>query len=899
MSVATPISAPLPHTPETPVFAQGDSSVFRVLKNNLDLRRKLTAPEKIYLHTDRTLYQPGETTWFSAYVCNAGDLLPSLQSQILYVELIDPRGSVVRQKTLLALLGKAAGEFDCVSGLPGGLYKIRAYTSWMQNTGEMFERTLTLQQVVLPNLNMKLEFERKAHGPGDVVIARFDAFSLDNKAVASRKAGFRAIAKGQQIAAGEVQTNSDGRAYVRFQLPDSLSTTDVLLNITIEHESRTEALSRPVPVVLNQIDLQFFPEGGDAVAGLPCRMAFKAVNEFGKPADVEGFISDSRGARIAEFSSYHDGMGAFEFLPRRGEHYTAQLVRPVASEKTWSLPQIKQAGCALRLQQRDAEQLKFEVASNDAGKMYLIGQSRDKLFFFKEITAQGGSVTIPVKDLATGIARFTLLSADLNEQAERLVFLHRDRGLNIDIQPDKNAYLPREKVSLKIRVSDHTGRPVSGNFSLAVSDENQLAFADDKQGHLLSSLLLEQDLRGKIEEPGFYFDRAEPKSEQALDFLLMTQGWRRFEWREVLENKPLAYTHDSERAVVEGKVLHSNGKPWKNADVWLYPSGPRVKTDKNGRFSFINPPVETCSHIAFGNTEYRALFGFDNNMVLQSNTTPSPAKSGRKPVVVTEKLREAVRIEQDKTLGGQLTSDEIRNVPTRNINSIVATTAGETTVDGGDVNIKGSRSNATNYYIDGVRVSGAMPPVMDLEELEVVTGGLGAEFGNVTGGAVFESVDDAASPAAKDVPANFGKRASEKWIDGGVAPGLKVERKKADTMYPQRQIYSKARVFYAPRYDIQNVPAQRIDFRPTIYWNPEVTTDRKGEARVEFYASDAITNFRATLEGIGQNGEAAHAEQKFFVQKPFSISAKVPAIVIEGDVLKLAVVVSNKTSVAC
>jgi len=94
-------------------------------------------------------------------------------------------------------------------------------------------------------------------------------------------------------------------------------------------------------------------------------------------------------------------------------------------------------------------------------------------------------------------------------------------------------------------------------------------------------------------------------------------------------------------------------------------------------------------------------------------------------------------IEQDKTSGGQtLTSDQIRNLPTRSVNAIVATTAGTTSIDGGAINIKGSRSNATNYYIDGIRVSGTPPPVQDLEQLQVITGGLGAEYGDVTGGVI-------------------------------------------------------------------------------------------------------------------------------------------------------------------
>jgi outer membrane receptor protein involved in Fe transport len=106
-----------------------------------------------------------------------------------------------------------------------------------------------------------------------------------------------------------------------------------------------------------------------------------------------------------------------------------------------------------------------------------------------------------------------------------------------------------------------------------------------------------------------------------------------------------------------------------------------------------------------------------------------------KEVVITQ--YKAPLIEQDKTSGGQtLTSEQIKNLPTRSVNAIVASTAGTTSVDGGEVNIKGSRANATNYYIDGIRVQGSPPPVQDIEQLSVITGGLGAEYGDVTGGVI-------------------------------------------------------------------------------------------------------------------------------------------------------------------
>ena len=1017
------------HQPPKPrVCIYGDSTVFNELKTKLEHRQKETAPEKLYLHLDRTLYQPGETAWFNAYVRNAGDLLPSAQSQILYLELSDPRGAVISQKTYLAPDGIAAGDFDFPKELPGGLYKIRAYTRWMQNTSEVFERTLVLQKVVLPNINLKLEFERKAVGPGEIAIARFDASSLDNQVLANRKITYTVAIGGQPFSTGEAQTDAGGRAYVRFQLPEKLETSDGLLNIQIEHKGQTEAISRAVPIVLNKIDLQFFPEGGDAVAGLPCRMAFKALNEFGKPADVEGAVFNSRGEQVSTFSSYHDGMGAFDFVPQSGEPYTARLTKPVASSTGVALPVVMEKGYTLRLQERSAENLTFEVSSCRDGALYLMGTSQDKPFYFKELTyntemgaASTQKVSIRVKDLPIGIARFTLFDRNKTEQAERLVFVNRDKGLKIDLQPDKQQYLPREKVKMNIRVSDSEGWPVQGNFSLAVSDEKQLTFADDKQGNLLASLLLEQDVKGKVEEPNYYFDPAEPKSEQALDYLLMTQGWRRFVWEEVMDAKPVAYQFPAERTAVEGILLKRNGKPLKGAEVSLYPSGPAVTTDQEGRFSFKNVDLQNYTHLHFWRDGYYPLYDYDSDLVLRDKSkntvkqalaniyyragTPGNAamvgqvtddtgetligasvkimkgdqfirgcitdfdgnyrvtpldpgnydveysytgyeshrvtgvrvlpgqlnfvditlKSGTVLSEVEVVSYKVPLIEQDKTMSGQVinmpgsrpapsgraskpktvTADEIRKMPTQNVNAIVATTAGVNSAEKDDVNIKGSRSNATVYHLDGIRVSGAAPPVQDIEDMQVITGGLGAEFEND-----LAAMED--EPVLNEVVVvGFGNQKREESAELKAAArstlrfddrAKKMARRQDDTVYQPRRgqsrQFDRARAFYVPAYTAQQQPAQRSDFRSTIYWNPAVKTDRKGFASVEFYTSDAITNFRATLEGIGNAGQPGRAEKKFFVQKPLDMVVKAPASVITGDVLNLQIALTNHTAYA-
>ncbi len=95
-------------------------------------------------------------------------------------------------------------------------------------------------------------------------------------------------------------------------------------------------------------------------------------------------------------------------------------------------------------------------------------------------------------------------------------------------------------------------------------------------------------------------------------------------------------------------------------------------------------------------------------------------------------------IKQDETsTGTTVTSEQIRNLPTRNINAVAAATAGASSSDeGGAVTIKGSRSNATDYYIDGIRVRGNLLPESEIEQMQVITGGIGARYGDVTGGII-------------------------------------------------------------------------------------------------------------------------------------------------------------------
>lgn len=191
--------------------------------------------------------------------------------------------------------------------------------------------------------------------------------------------------------------------------------------------------------------------------------------------------------------------------------------------------------------------------------------------------------------------------------------------------------------------------------------------------------------------------------------------------------------------VLSGKVIDDQREALIGATVKVLRGADLVRgtiTDYNGDYRINLDPGNYDVEVSYTGYQVQKVTGV-RVITNTLNSLDFTMVSGNVLGEVTVSAFKVPLIEQDKTQGGQtLTSEQIKNLPTRSVNAIVATTAGTSSIDGGAVNIKGSRSNATNYYIDGIRVSGAPPPVQDIEQLQVITGGLGAEYGDVTGGVI-------------------------------------------------------------------------------------------------------------------------------------------------------------------
>jgi len=843
------------------------------------------AEDKVYLHLDKKFYEPGEDIWFNAYVRDAQTFKPSEKSGVVYVEFLNPKGSPEGKLTLIAQDGKAAGDFHLPEELKGGLYKIKAYTKWQENTNTFFEREITIQKSVLPNLNMELNFDRKAYGIGEKVDATIDLNTLTNQPLAHHLFNYVVSLDGNVIKKGESKTSDAGRSNLQFKLPKNLETNDGLLNIMFQYKGQTESISRSIPIVLGNIDLQFYPEGGELIEGMICGVGFKGLNEFGKPADIKGNIIDQNDKVVATFDSYHQGMGKFELAPQAGVKYFAKITSPANINKTYELPTTIKKGYTLKMHNQNANNIDLEIVSSEKEELFLVAQSRNQIYYSKDIQAHTGinRVMIPTTDFPIGIVQLTLFDSKKIARAERLVFANQDKKLNIKVKTDKEKYLPREKVDMTLEVTDERGIPMPGNFSLAVVDDKLLTFADDKQGHILSHMLLESDLQGEIVEPNFYFDnendpkRLKPETNrgEALDHLLMTQGWRKFAWEEVLDGKYAAYATAGERTNIAGAILGAQGQPLSGATVELVGQNKKQITNRKGEFDINDWKLYQSVAIQVSTPDYypvtTTLQDYNSNLVLKMFkkrviTGVVKNKQNQKlpymqvvaegvPAIATDAKGEfTITIPEnikDLTIYGGGYGSEIVSLK-ENVNqvkvvmeyvSIKTTSAHRNDIPrvanqkaGWGKNKKGVRRNVPVFDVNVEELreepmpAPAPDPVAVQEEEEIE----GVEVEKLV-----EKKADKEQQLLEDGEVED-EIAGDEWNDLGV-DGLAMEDvgirlPKGRSAFGRGQgvatRYNRVRQFPVINYEKSKVPAVRTDFRKTIYWNPNVVVGKDGKANL-------------------------------------------------------------------
>ncbi|WP_420149830.1 TonB-dependent receptor plug domain-containing protein, partial [Spirosoma sp.] len=325
--------------------------------------------------------------------------------------------------------------------------------------------------------------------------------------------------------------------------------------------STTGAVSRP--------DVQFLPEGGQLIAGIENRVALKAVNTSGRSEPVEGFILSAKKDTIAGFTTTFLGMGYVTFKPEVDQVYTAFVKRKDGQALSYPLPQVQPQGFVMQvdnLSHKDNIKVYLyhnKAISDVAATATLVAQTRGQIIQAAKISLskRASLIQLPKSEFPEGIAQLTLFDETNKPVSERLIFVDKNERINVALATSKMTFTNREKVDLTVTTTDNQGKPVTANLSFAAVDARLAPEADSNGATIVSHLLLSSDLTGTVEQPDYYFNPIYRDRLTKLDLLLMTQGWRRFSWTDVVSGANPSVKYGAERGLsLTGRVVRPNQK---------------------------------------------------------------------------------------------------------------------------------------------------------------------------------------------------------------------------------------------------------------------------------------------------------------------------------------------------
>jgi hypothetical protein len=875
------------------VFAQADSIPLTTI---LDKTAKLAAArpiEKVYLHFDKPYYSVGDTIWFKAYL--TADLhQPSALSRIVYVDLLSSRDTLVASLKLPVFNGVAWGNIILPQlTFKQGNYHIRAYTLWMRNSEPVyfFNKTIPIGSFTEEQVLPQIAFSNVAANPAPKINAFITYKDQDGSPYFNRKVSWKVQLDDETISKGKGVTDANGRVAISFS-SDKLSNLSPGTIETVLDVNNKRSVTSTFPVVIDDKtkDVQFFPEGGELINGIRSRVAIKAVKPDGLGIDCKGVITDNTGAQVTEFNTQHLGMGVFAMIPEAAKTYKAELTFADGSKGNYELPRAKSAAINLAVNNTDPEVINIRISSGEPyfnkykGKtFYIIGQSGGNVYFAAQTVLQSQLYTANINKskFPTGIVQLTLFSSAGEPLSERIVFVQRHDQLDLKIGSALKAYKSRQKVSLAIAAKNKTV-PALGNFSVAVTDENKVPANENSETTILSSILLTSDLRGYIEQPNYYFNKEDETTIANLDILMLTQGYRRFSYKNVIKDKyPTLYFLPEQGIDLTGTLRTLSGLPVFKGNLRLtIPDrnfSAETVTNADGLFKFGNLSFRDSSEVtisARNNANNKNLM-----ITMNGETYLGPTKNFNKPDEVgnidsimstyllnTKKQYSNTRILKEVVIKAASTERKPshEDYPSLSGLGLVNQVIDASRLKGCNnfisclqASLMALQYDNNNFYVRRDYIAGKRTPVA----IYYNGGPVDYSYLNSINANEIESVEVFTDDGLSGVNRNSGTK-GVLVVNGKKQPkGTKISLEELKQLIPQQNVinllprgFDRSREFYSPKYEAGTSNGVGVDLRTTIYWNPKIVTDKDGKATLEYYNADGKGTYRVVIEGIDNDG---------------------------------------------
>jgi len=869
--------------------------------------------EKLYLSFDKPYYNVGDTIWYKSILLN-GDLNQSTRTDKIYIELFNDSSKFMESRVTLLNNGLGYGDFALKKELKEGTYTIRAYSNWQQNFGEtyFFQKSFYVGNAgdktwLLDSYQKLSTIEGKS-----VLDLKLRLSTLNNEAAGLKDVEVYLLNGNKRIMRAELQTTIDGKIETSIPLQDD-RIGKYSFHI-VDKRDRSRKLILPIILQdVTNVDLQFLPEGGHMVNGVFGKVAFKAIGADGLGKTIRGFIINNKNDTLANFSASPKGMGNFHLLPVKGEQYYA-VYKLDKKEQQQALPIAFDEGTAVRIDHLSKKDsilvyVRASEAKRTTASYRLLAQAAGEIVFDAALNLQNGfsNLKLAKKDFPDGIIHFTLFSPDQLAVNERQVFINRNQKIDLQVNPSHSTYGKRDSIAIELNAKKEDGSPLLGTFSVSVTADNQVKL-NPNEDNIISYFLLQSNLKGNIEDAGWYFNNDEPSTLTALDNLLLTQAWVGYQWNQLskLDTIPLFKTEKGN--IIEGKLTNLFNKPVPNISLTLMALGKTIfvtdtTSNVEGKFIFKDLPLldsaaysikiknakgktssATITVDEFNRAADPTSFNTIQPWYINTDSTTlnyykSKATQNKREALIT--ANKDVNQLKEVEIKGKLKLQQFAQQTAWDSKFLLSIDEEElkanskkTLLELLNERIKGFRKGFSwtdvcgkrviqhkfeNYIIGNSLISHVM---IDNINTHMVASGIddtynGTGMSNTASDSAIMSTNEyifSTLKATDIVNITLYEGCSYYFLDITTRSGKGPWIVRSPGMYVYRPLpFYNPKDFYSPKYSVnKNVSVD--DTRSTIFWDANVATDESGKAKISFYAGDHSGNYTIRIEGTDLSG---------------------------------------------
>jgi hypothetical protein len=751
-------------------------------------------------------------------------------------------------------------------------------------SGQSLDSSLSNYNSRYPQEKIHIHFDKDTYLPGETIWMKAYLLSDAKPSSVSKNLYFDWTDADGRLLLHSVSPITEGGAASYFKIPSWVKKGVLHIKVYTQwmlNFDNAFLYNKDIPVLTPAEDLvttpeklqttiSFFPEGGDLVNGVSSVLAFEALNQHNKPSAVTGVIKTAKNIIVDSFRTSFNGMGILRFKPISGEHYIAYWNNEAGDQHITPLPEAKSNGLVIKADPYNNDQLHFKLEkSPDASKLIkiiVVGTINQKVVYRNSLNLENNiaEANINALDFPCGIMQLTAFDVNMSPLAERVVFINNQRAYaKIQMKKESVNLGKRTRNEFSVEIPDS----LVTNLSVSVTDAG---LGYDSSNNIYSDFLISGDLKGIIPDAASFLDNPVNANEH-LNLLLLTHGWRRFNWETVVSgNFPeLKYSKDAGFLSIKGEIRNSSNLDNQDSMALLLVSRDRKKNvfklpvNEDGKFGqyglFFYDSVQVVykfNHVAKLNN--------NSQISLYSDLLPAltPAKADE-PLFAWMKVPEVIL---DKEMNGNIIETHDNTAPPMAMSYVMTP----------QPDLSGKNSESAAHYLNTMFVDLRFPASLK-ENAPAGDGRLAAykvnSFAlrsnvNVTLDGTPVAMDDLKSVNMKEVLfIKFLPKGNQKGL-----PTLAITSRQAldqanildnKTGFAVIKGYTPVREFYQQKYDEKKIEDyQATDFRSTLYWNPTIRLDASHrKMNFVFYNNDISNKFRIVMEGMNQDGKLCRYEE--------------------------------------